>query len=261
MTPTSLAELGAQLYEALKTRLPVSPLTTRHPQMTIEEAYGVSQHFLQNRFKHGEVLIGKKIGVTSRPVQDMLGVHQPDFGYLTSAMYVPPGEPMFISDSLIQPRAEGELAFRLHSDLVGPGVTHEDVLRATAAVIPCFEIVDSRIQDWRIRIQDTVADNASCGLFTLGGEERPPHGIDLAACQMTVWKNGTVLSRGTGAEAMGSPLACVAWLANTLAQYGVSLCAGDIILSGSWVPLEPVQPGDEMSLYITDIGGAHVRFR
>src|SRR5438309_1272137 len=118
---------------------------------------------------------------------------------------------MPISTELIQPRAEGELAFVLKRDLLGPGVTEPDVLRATERVVPCFEIVDSRIRDWKIRIQDTVADNASSGLFLLGNDSIGPCDVDLVACRMTVEKNGAVISRGVGAAALGSPVYCVAW--------------------------------------------------
>src|SRR6201999_2868020 len=121
-------------------------------------------------------------------------------------------------------------------DLLGPGVTPADVIAATECVMPCFEIVDSRIRDWKIRVQDTVADNASSGLFVLGREARSPAGFDFFSCGMVVEKNGEILSTGAGAAALGSPLACVAWLANTLGGFGVPLLAGEVILSGSLVP-------------------------
>jgi 2-oxopent-4-enoate/cis-2-oxohex-4-enoate hydratase len=167
---------------------------------------------------------------------------------------------MPISSRLIQPRAEGELAFRLKADLVGPNITEADVLAATESVMPCFEIVDSRIENWKIKIQDTVADNASCGLFLLGDQETDPRGVDLAAAKMTVYKNGQVLSEGLGSAALGNPLTCVAWLANTLGEFGVELNAGDVVLSGSWVPLEPVVAGDTMRLEIEGLGTASVNF-
>jgi 2-oxopent-4-enoate/cis-2-oxohex-4-enoate hydratase len=190
-------------------------------------------------------------------VQSMLGVDQPDFGFLTDRMLS--GSDMTVTERLMQPRAEGELAFKLSAPLNGPGVTPADVIAATEVVIPCFEVVDSRVADWKIAIEDTVADNASCGLFVLG-EGVSPEGLDFPNLAMTVHKNGEVLSRGIGAAALDSPLNCVAWLANTLGAYGITLDAGDIILSGSWVPLEPVQGGDVMSLHIEGVGGCDVRF-
>ena len=251
--------LGDELYDALRARRTVAPLTERVPGVTIDDAYWISRRLLERRLGDGEKLIGKKIGVTSKAVQNMLDVHQPDFGYLTDRMRYASGNEMPISRELIQPRAEGEIAFILKRDLVGPGVTPEDALAATEGVIPCFEIVDSRIRDWKIRIQDTVADNASSGLFVLG-DMVGTSGVDFVECQITVEKNGRFLSQGKGAAALGSPLICVAWLANTLGSYGIPLEAGELILSGSLVPLEPVTAGDEMKMSIAGIGSAHVKF-
>jgi 2-oxopent-4-enoate/cis-2-oxohex-4-enoate hydratase len=148
----------------------------------------------------------------------------------------------------------------LKRDLVGPGVTPADVMAATEAVFPCFEVVDSRIHDWKIKIQDTIADNASSGLLVLGREAADPRKVDFVTCGIVVEKNGEIISTGAGAAALGSPLICVAWLANTLGGFGVPLKAGELVLSGSLVPLEPVHAGDVMRLQIGGIGGASVRF-
>ena len=259
MTPDTIEQLGDTLFAALKGRTTIEPLTSSHPDITIEDAYQISLRLLANRTAAGERVIGKKIGVTSKAVMDMLDVRQPDFGFMTDAMRHD-GE-MAISELLIQPRAEGELAFVLKHDLTGPGVTNAEVLAATEAVLPCFEVVDSRIADWRIKIQDTVADNASCGLFTVNESAAiDPRKIDLATCGMVVSKNGKVISTGAGAAAMGSPVNCVAWLANTLGQFGITLNTGDIILSGSLVPLEPVAPGDVMTVRIGGVGDCTVNF-
>lgn len=238
----------------------VDPLTGREGAITIEDAYHISLRLVERRQADGETIIGKKIGVTSKAVQNMLNVHQPDFGYLTDRMVYGNGDEVPIGAELIQPRAEGEIAFILKRDLAGPGITNADVLRATEAVMPCFEIVDSRIRDWKIRIQDTVADNASCGLFVLGDRAVDPRRVDLATCGMVVEKNGDLLSTGAGAAALGSPVNCVSWLANTLGRFGIALKAGEVILSGSLVPLEPVVPGDHMRVAIGGIGAASVRF-
>ena len=259
MNPDIVESIGDELYAALTERRTIEPLTNTYSDITIEDAYKISLRLLANRTQAGERVIGKKIGVTSEAVMNMLDVRQPDFGFLTDAMRHD-GE-MPISELLIQPRAEGELAFVLKSDLVGPGITNAQVLAATEAVLPCFEVVDSRISDWRIKIQDTVADNASCGLFTINEQAAiAPEQIDLAGCRMVVKKNGNVISEGVGAAAMGSPVNCVAWLANTLGQFGITLNAGDIILSGSLVPLEPVTAGDVMTLSIDGIGDCAVSF-
>ena len=256
---------GDELYQAFVRRKPMRPLTERHPEVTIEDAYHIAQRVVQRRLEQGETVVGKKIGVTSAPVQDMLGVRQPDFGWLTSAMVYNTGD-VIISDLLIQPRAEAELAFILGAPLKGPNVTAEQVLEATEAVTPCFEIVDSRIEDWSIQIQDTVADNASSGVFVLGRQRVDPRSLDLAKVSIVVQKNGEQISRGTGEEALtgepklGSPVECVAWLANTLAQFDIGLEAGEIILSGSLVPLEPVKRGDVMRLEAEGLGSVVAKF-
>lgn len=260
MNESTISACASDLYEALRTRKTIAPLTDRHPEMTIEDAYHISLQMLDRRIKEGERVIGKKIGVTSKAVQTMLNVHQPDFGYLTDAMVFSDGCEIPISELMIQPRAEGEIAFILKRDLTGPGITNADVLAATECVMPCFEIVDSRIENWQIKIQDTVADNASCGVFVLGSTAIDPRKTDLVTAGMVVEKNGSIISTGAGAAALGSPVNCVAWLANTLGEFGISLKAGEVILSGSLVPLEPVQAGDAMRVDIGGIGSASVKF-
>jgi 2-oxopent-4-enoate/cis-2-oxohex-4-enoate hydratase len=260
MEQTRIQALGDELYQAMVKREAVSPLTSRGEDITIDDAYHISLRMLERRLADGASVIGKKIGVTSKAVQNMLNVHQPDFGYLTDDMVFNSGEVMPISDRLIAPRAEGEIAFILKKNLNGPGITNADVLAATECVMPCFEIVDSRIQDWKIAIQDTVADNASCGLFVLGDQAVSPRKVDLGTCGIVVEKNGSVLSAGAGAAALGSPVNCVTWLANTLGEFGIPLKAGEVILSGSLVPLEPVKAGDYMRVEIGGIGSASVRF-
>jgi len=256
-----ISTLGDELYDALRQRRMLEPLTSRQPQLTIEDAYRISLHMLRQREAAGERVIGKKIGVTSKPVQDMLNVHQPDFGFLTSAMQFDDGATVSISrDGLIQPRAEGEIAFMLKSDLQGPGVTKEDVLAATAWVAPCFEIVDSRIRDWKIKIQDTVADNASCGVFVVGQRHTDPVGLDLAGVHMQMWKNGDPAGSGYGSAVQGHPAEAVAWLANTLGAFGIPFKAGEIILSGSLAPLVPVVAGDRFTMEIEGLGGCSIAF-
>ena len=260
MTPEKISEYGDALYAALRSGQTLAPLTDREPDITVEDAYRISQRFLQCRLDAGERVVGKKIGVTSKPVQDMLGVFQPDFGFLTNTMECPDGADIPIAGQLIQPRAEGEIAFRLKKDLQGPGVTEQDVLDATATIMPCFEIVDSRIDDWKIKIQDTVADNASCGVYVFGRNEVDPRDLDLPSLKMTIYKNGEFLAEGLGSAVQGNPLTAVAWLANTLGEFGIPFKAGEVILSGSLAPLIPVVAGDEMSLEIEGIGDCRCRF-
>ena len=260
MDEQRIQSLGDELYAALRNQTTLAPLTEREAEITIEDAYHISRQMVSRRVDSGERIVGKKIGVTSAPVQEMLGVFQPDFGFLTDAMEFSDGADISIAQHLIQPRAEGEIAFRLHRELVGPGVTEQDVLDATATVMPCFEIVDSRIRDWQIAIQDTVADNASCGVYVLGNSERDPRTLDLPNLKMTVYKNGEVHSEGLGSAVQGNPLTAVAWLANTLGEFGIPFKAGEVILSGSLVPLIPVVAGDRMTLDIAGLGGCSCNF-
>lgn len=259
MDKAKIEKYGDELYEALINRKAVAPLTDREPEITIEDAYQIQQRMIQRRVDAGETIIGKKIGVTSKVVMDMLKVNQPDFGMMTSGMVFNEGESIDTS-TMIAPRAEAEVAFVLKSDLMGPGVTAADVLRATDFVVPCFEIVDSRIQDWKIKIQDTVADNASCGVLVLGGRRKSPADIDLALAGMVLEKNGEIISTSTGAAVQGSPVNAVAWLANTLGKLGIGLKAGEVILSGSQSPLVPVKAGDSLVCTVGGLGGTSVRF-
>ncbi len=260
MDQKQITAFGDALFDAMTTRSTIAPLTTQAPDISIDDAYLISRRFLERRLATGERVVGTKIGVTSKAVMTMLNVHQPDFGYLTDSMMFATGSEVPASQSLIAPRAEGEIAFILKKDLCGPGVTNADVIRATDFVMPCFEIVDSRITDWKIKIQDTVADNASCGVVVLGDKAVKPTAVDLSTCGIVVSLNGEIISTGAGAAALGSPVNCIAWLANTLGARGVTLKAGEVILSGSLVPLQPVKPGDNMHMAIGGIGQCSVRF-
>ncbi len=254
-------QLGDELYTALRSGKTLVPFTERESDITIDDAYYISLRMLERRLgDDGEKVVGKKIGVTSKVVQEMLGVHQPDFGFLTDAMEYPEGADIPVAGNLIQPRAEAEIGFKLKKDLVGPGVTEQDVLDATDYIMPCFEIVDSRIDNWNIKIQDTVADNASCGVYVLGEGKADPRDFDLAQLKITVYKNGELLSEGLGSAVQGNPLTAVAWLANTLGKYDIPFKAGEVILSGSLVPLEDVVAGDKMKLELHGIGTASCQF-
>jgi 2-oxopent-4-enoate/cis-2-oxohex-4-enoate hydratase len=256
-----LERLGDELFAALRARRVVDPLTQRVPALDIDDAYRISQRFLARREADGERILGKKIGVTSKPVQDMLGVHQPDFGFLLDSMQIADASSVSLSKyKLIQPRAEGEIAFVLKHDLQGAGVTDQQVLDATDYVCACFEIVDSRIRDWKIRIEDTVADNASCGVFVLGRERVAPHTLDLAAVKMDIRKNGVHVASGIGSAVQGHPATAVAWLANTLGRFGIPFRAGEIILSGSLAPLLPALAGDRFEMTLAGIGSASISF-
>ena len=259
MQQALIESLGDELFDALRAGRVLEPLSTRHPDMSIEHAYAVQQRLIARRLADGETVVGKKIGVTSKAVMDMLGVYQPDFGWLLSGMAYDDGSTIERA-SLIQPKAEGEIAFVLKRALRGPGIGAADVLAATECVMPCFEIVDSRIRDWKIRIQDTVADNASCGVFVLGDRAVSPRDLDLYACGMVLEKNGEVFATGAGAAALGSPLHAVAWLANTLGRLGIALEPGEVILSGALAAMAPIAAGDQFRVSIGGLGSCSVRF-
>lgn len=254
-----ITELGDELFQALTTQTMIEPLTNRHAEITIENAYNIQQRMIERRVQAGERIIGKKIGVTSFAVMNMLGVYQPDFGYMLDGMLYNEGESIDMA-KLIQPKAEGEIAFILKKDLLGPGITNAQVLAATECVMPCFEIVDSRIIDWKIKIQDTVADNASCGVFVLGDQAVDPRKLDLALCGMVLEKNGEIITTGSGAAALGSPVNAITWLANTMGALGIPLKAGEVILSGALAAMLPAKAGDNFRVSIGGLGGCTIRF-
>ncbi|MBC9070902.1 2-oxopent-4-enoate hydratase [Thauera sp. CAU 1555] len=259
MDDNKIRQYGDELYDAWRERRMLAPLREREPEITIEDAYRIQQRFVARRVEAGERIVGKKIGATSKPVQDFLGVYQPDFGMLTSGMVYQEGDTIDLG-TLIQPKAEAELAFVLKEDLKGPGVTAMDVIRATDYVLPCFEIVDSRIRDWQIKIQDTVADNASCGVYVLGKTKGDPRALDITLAGMVLEKNGELFSTGVGAAVQGSPANAVAWLANTLGELGIPFRAGEVILSGSQSALVPVTDGDELVCTVGGLGSCRVKF-
>ncbi|MDY6841356.1 MAG: 2-oxopent-4-enoate hydratase, partial [Pseudomonadota bacterium] len=204
MNQNKIDKYGDELYQAFVERKTVAPFTERDPHISLDDAYKIQLRFIQRRLDAGETVVGKKIGVTSKAIQDFLGVFQPDFGQLTSSMVYQEGDVINLND-LIQPKAEAELAFVLKEDLTGPGITAMDVIRATDYVAPCFEIVDSRIRDWKIKIQDTVADNASCGVYVISSAKADPREVDITLAGMVLEKNGELYSTGVGAAVQGSP--------------------------------------------------------
>lgn len=261
MTQDKIKYYGDVLHNALTSCKAIDPISKDNLDMSIEDAYKIQDVLIKKRIKEDKShIIGKKIGVTSQVVMDMLGVNQPDFGYLLSDMVYNDGDCIDVTNKMIQPKAEGEIAFVLKQDLCGPGVNVADVIRATDFVMPCFEIVDSRIKDWKITIHDTVADNASCGYIVFGGECVSLKNLDLSTCGITLQRNGELLHTGAGAAALGSPLNAVAWLANKLGEFGVSLKAGEVILSGALCAMVDINPNDSMSINIGKIGSANCRF-
>ncbi|MFZ9887261.1 MAG: 2-keto-4-pentenoate hydratase [Myxococcota bacterium] len=259
-----LSPLAAVLRRALEQKTPCAPLTSSMPSLSVEDAYAIQAHNVAQRLACGldgkpARLVGHKIGITSRAVMNWLQVDQPDFGCLLSDMVVPHGGTAETS-WLVQPRVEGEVAFVLRRRLAGPGVTAADVLAATDFLLPALEIIDSRIADWKITYPDTIADNASSGLFVLGSDPVRPHGVELDLAGMVLRKNGRVVSTGVGAACLDHPVNAVVWLANKLGEMGHMLEPGHVILSGALGPVAPVSSGDEIEVEIAHVGRCSVRF-
>jgi 2-keto-4-pentenoate hydratase len=248
-----------RLARARATGRACAPVRTLLPAGGIGTAYAVQTAWVASQVAAGDSIVGRKIGLTNPAVQAQLGVDRPDFGTLLSTMDCPPGDPIDIG-RLLQPKIEAEVAFVLARDLDAPDIGPDEVLAATDSVVAALEIVDSRIADWDISIVDTVADNASSGLFTLGPDRRPPGGLDLAACPMRLWRGGEEVSAGSGAACLGHPAVAVAWLAATARSYGQPLRAGEIVLSGALGQMVPVRAGDRFTAEIGGLGRATAAF-
>lgn len=259
MDTTDINRYGDELYDALISCQTVAPIRDRAPGITVEDAYRIQGRLIDRRVAAGEHIVGKKIGLTSAAVQNMLGVFEPDFGQMLSGMTYENGATIELS-TLIQPKFEGEVAFVLKHDLVGPGITAVDVLKATDYVVPCFEIVDSRIVNWDIKICDTVADNASCGVYVLGTQPMDPRDVDLSLVGMMIEADGELACTGAGAAVQGSPINSVAWLANTLGRLGMPFRAGEVILSGSLAAMFPIVGPTTLTASFGDLGSCSVTF-
>lgn len=256
---TLLRELADELWQADRTAEPVPPLTDRHPDLVLDDAYAVQTINIDRRIDAGERVVGRKVGLTSRPMQELLGVDEPDFGVLTEQMVVEDGDLIDLA-RLVQPRVEAEMAFVMERDLAGPGVTTGGALAAIAGVLPAVEIVDSRVADWKIKLVDTVADNASSGLLVMGGRMSKVDDLDLRLLGVAVSRGGELLDTGAGAAVLGNPARCVAWLANKLGAFGAGLKAGDIVLPGSPHKMVTVAPGDVFRAEFAHLGAVTVRF-
>ena len=253
-----VGELADRLWQAEVEGKPIAPLTEAHPDLTVSDAYAIQTANIERRVTAGRVIRGRKVGLTSRVMQQLLGVDEPDFGVLLDDMFVEDGSHID-SRVLLQPRAEAEIAFVMAGDLAGPGVTTVDVLTATAGVLPAIEIVDSRIADWRIQLVDTVADNASCGRVVIGGRLTPVTAVDLRLIGMMFYRNGAPIDSGAGAAALGNPAYCVAWLANKLGELGSGLRTGDIVLPGALHRMVPARPRDVFRAEFAHLGDVTVR--
>ena len=254
-----LLDVADVLRDAEDSGVPVVPLTEQHPDLTAEDAYLIQQVNVRRRVAAGGVVRGHKVGLTSVAMQQQLGVDEPDFGVLFSDMLVEEGDAISVSQ-LISPRIEAEIAFVMDSDLSGPGVTALDALAAVSGAVASIEVIDSRIQDWRIKLPDTIADNASCARVVVGGQITPLDGLDLRTVGMVLTVDGEVKETGAGAAVLGNPIRCVAWLANTLGTVGSGLKAGDLVLAGALHASLPVGVGTSVRADFADLGSVTTRF-
>ncbi|MCV7228324.1 2-keto-4-pentenoate hydratase [Mycolicibacterium komossense] len=258
MTDNAIIDaIAADLWGAHTHHTPIRPLTESYPGLDVGGAYAVQQINLRRHLVAGSTLVGRKIGLTSLPMQSLLGVDEPDFGYILDDMVV---RQSVDAKRFCAPRVEPEVAFLLHSTLRGPGVTAADVYAATEAVAVALEIVDSRIADWKLTLADTVADNASSGAVALGDWISYTDDLALPQARATLHLNGNEIDSGTGDAVMGDPAAAVAWLANALADYDTELCAGQFVMSGSFTSAAFVHPGDVAATAISGLGSVTLRF-
>jgi 2-keto-4-pentenoate hydratase len=260
MSEEAVRRAARELAAAYQSGKPCPPLRdTLLPAGDVATAYAVQRTQVDGWLAAGRRPVGAKIGLTSRAVQETFGVYQPDFGVLFADMAVPDGDEIDVG-RLLQPRVEAEVAFVLGADLPYEQVTVTDVIGATAYLLPAIEVVDSRIADWDISIVDTVADNASSGLFVLGDRPRKLSDVDLRVAGMVLDQAGEPVSVGAGAACLGNPVHAVAWLAGTLAAAGNPLAAGDVVLSGALGPMVPVAAGAAYQARISGLGSVRVCF-
>ena len=255
----SIRKAAQALYTAERDRRPIRPFTEQFEGITPDDAYRIQLALMELKKSDGAKVVGKKIGLTSKAMQQMLNVDQPDYGHILDGMVLQDGS-QFPAKDLIQPRIEPEIAFILDKDLKGPGVTTVQVLAATAFVIPALEIIDSRFESWKIKLSDTIADNASSARIVLGESPRRVDQLDLRLVGMVMEKNGEVVQTGAGAAALGHPANAVAWLANAVGEFGVTLKAGEIIMPGALCGAADVASGDTIRASFDGLGTVSVRF-
>ncbi|MGW0865964.1 2-keto-4-pentenoate hydratase [Streptomyces sp. NPDC002611] len=258
--PPAVVKAADLLTEAARTGAACPPVRELFPDGgDLETAYAVQQLNVRRGLDAGRRIVGRKIGLTSTAVQRQLGVDRPDFGALFADMAVPDGGEV-PAGRLLQPKVEAEVALVLGRDLPHRECTVVDLLRAVDFALPALEIVDSRVRGWDISLVDTVADNASCGLYVLGATPVPLTAVDLRAVTMTMTRDGETVSEGTGADCLRSPLNAAVWLASALAERGDPLRAGDLVLTGALGPMTPASPGDVFEARVSGLGSVRVGF-
>lgn len=252
LTAEQLDGLSRRLHDAQRTRTPTGRLTDDHPGLTLEEAYRVQAGLVRRRLDEGETLVGAKLGFTSRAMQDAMGVHEPNYGWLTDVMLADDG--MVRGGELIHPKVEPEIAFVLGRDLGGPAVSTQDVLAATAFVAPSLEVVDSRYVGFEFRPYDNVADNSSSAQLVLGARPTRPAGLDLPLVGVAMYVDGALHATAAGAACLGHPASAVAWFVRAIAREDRSLHRGDIILSGGLTAPADLTPGTVVTAEMDRLG-------
>jgi 2-keto-4-pentenoate hydratase len=251
--------LAARLLAAEAACAPIDPIAADLGTKDVASAYAVQAEVTRRGLAGGRRLVGRKIGLTSKAVQQQLGVDQPDYGALFADMEIATGGEVRTA-GLIQPRIEAEIAVVLDRDLPEQDVTIGELMRAVAFVVPALEIVDSRIKDWKINLLDTVADNGSSARFVLGAAPKRLTDLDLEACGMAMTRNGEIVSVGSGAACLGHPLKAALWLARAMSAAGHSLRAGDVVLTGALGPVSPATSGEFYEARISGFAPVNVRF-
>ena len=237
----------------------IPPLRESFPGIDVVDAYEIQLRGIRRRLANGASVYGHKVGLSSKAMQEMMGVDEPDYGHLLHDMVLSEDQPVVASRYLL-PRVEVEVGFLLGADLPGEGCTVEDVLRATEAVVPSIELIDSRIADWRIGLEDTIADNASSAGVVLGRGRRKPDELDLTAIDAVLWKNGEQVAAGRSDAVLGNPAIAVAWLAQKVASFGVRLEAGHVVLPGSCTRAYDVVAGDRVTADFAGLGSVSLSF-
>ena len=255
----NISEAATRLFDAGRNSVPVAPIRDMLEPGDLAAAYAAQDINTKRWLESGRRLVGRKIGLTSLAVQKQLGVDQPDYGMLFDDMAVPDGWEMH-SKQLIQPKVEAEVAFVIGRDLDHERLTIADILRAVEFALPAIEVVDSRIADWKIGILDTIADNASSGLYVLGNQPKKLENLDLRMAGMVMESAGEPISVGSGAACLGNPLSATLWLAKTMARVGRPLKAGDTVMSGALGPMAPVKWGDVVEARIAGLGSVRAAF-
>ena len=254
-----IERIASRLREAEACGTPIAPVRDELASGGVDEAYAVQDANTRHALAKGRRLVGRKIGLTSKAVQTQIGVDSPDFGMLFADMALRDGDEV-ARGGVLQPKAEAEVAFVLGRDLDDPALASHDLAAAVECVLPAIEIVGSRIRNWDIRLLDTIADNASSGMFVLGDRPRALDELDLPACAMTMWRRGEAVSSGTGAACLDNPLNAALWLARKMVEVGRPLRSGDIVMSGALGPMVSIVPGDEIEARIESLGSVRVAF-